>query len=206
MEGRSTQDQKRTEQSVAGTPVAGADGVFTVPSLLRTEKGCIVLDHANPDVIMDQADAYISALTQGVRYRLAGERLEILDGEGVVRLVFVREAPLPGEPVDLRGTSWRLITDDDVENDERMTTMIFDGRQVTGSTACRDYHASYEVSEGSVRFPEVRACGDPLRLVRNRTAGDQVNSRISCRGPGNTRSVTSKGAAGSESEAPGERR
>ena len=43
---------------VPGTPVAGADGVFTVPPLLRTEKGCIVLDHANPDVIMDQADAY----------------------------------------------------------------------------------------------------------------------------------------------------
>ena len=109
---------------------------------------------------MDQADVYISALVQqGERYRVAGDRLEILDGEGATRLVFVREAPLPGQPVDLRGTSWRLITDDDVDNDERVTTLIFNGRQVTGSTACRDYLASYEMSEGSVRFPSKSALG-----------------------------------------------
>ena len=34
-----------------------------------------------------------------------------------------------------------------------MTILIFDGWQVTGPTACRDYLASYEMSEGSVRFP-----------------------------------------------------
>ena len=33
-----------------------------------------------------------------------------------------------------------------MNNDERVTTLIFDGRQVTGPTACRDYLASYEVS------------------------------------------------------------
>ena len=141
------------------TPVAGADGVFSRPPFARTEKGCFFIDHANPNVIMDQADVYISALVQGERYRVAGDRLEILDGEGATRLVFVREAPLPGQPVDLRGTSWRLITDDDVDNDERVTTLIFNGRQVTGSTACRDYLASYEMSEGSVRFPSKSALG-----------------------------------------------
>ena len=108
---------------------------------------------------MEQADAYISALTRGERYRVAGDRLEILDGEGATRLVFVREAPLPIQTVDLRGTSWRLITEDDVDNDERVTTLIFNGRQVTGSTACRDYHASYEMSEGSVRFPSRSGLG-----------------------------------------------
>ena len=141
------------------TPVAGADGVFSRPPLLLTEKYCFVMDHADPDVIVDQADAYISALIQGERYRVVGDRLEILDGEGATRLVFVREAPLPGQPVDLGGTSWRLITDDDVDNDERVTTLIFNGRQVTGSTACRDYLASYEMSEGSVRFPGTRMLG-----------------------------------------------
>ena len=108
---------------------------------------------------MEQADAYISALTRGERYRVADDRLEILDSEGATRLVFDREAPLPGQPVDLRGTSWRLITEDGVDNDEHATTMIFNGRQVTGSTACRDYLASYEMSEGSVRFPAKSALG-----------------------------------------------
>ena len=143
------------------TPVAGADGVFSRPPLLRTEKGCFFIDHPDPNIIMDQGDAYISALRRGERYRVADDRLEILDGEGATRLVFDREAPLSGQPVDLRGTSWRLIAVDDVDNDERVTTMIFNGRQVTGSTACRDYHASYTTSEGSVRFPSKGMSGSP---------------------------------------------
>ena len=141
------------------TLVFGADGVFSRPPFARTEKGCFFPDHANPNVVMDQADAYFSALTQGERYRVADDRLEILDGEGATRLVLVREAPLPGQPVDLRGTSWRLITVDDVDNDERVTTLIFNGRQVTGSTVCGDYHASYEMSEGSLRFSSMSGLG-----------------------------------------------
>ena len=142
------------------TVVAGADGVFSRPAFSRTQQGCFVTDHANPNVIMDQGDAYMSALGQGERYRVVGGRLEILDGDGVTRLVFIREVSLPTQPVDLRGTSWRLITeDDDVDNDERVTTLNFNGRKVTGSTACRDYLASYEVSEGSVRFPSKSALG-----------------------------------------------
>ena len=108
---------------------SGQMGCFSRPPFARTEKGCFFPDHANPNVVMDQADAYFSALTQGERYRVADDRLEILDGEGATRLVLVREAPLPGQPVDLRGTSWRLITVDDVDNDERVTTLIFNGRQ-----------------------------------------------------------------------------
>ena len=120
---------------VAGTPVAGPDGVFSLPSYAVSEVGC-------GESRGSQADEYWSALHRGERYRVAGDRLEILDGEGATRLVFVREAPLPRQPLDLRGTSWRLITEDDVDNDERVTTLIFNGRQVTGSTACRDYLAS----------------------------------------------------------------
>ena len=100
---------------VAGTPVAGPDGVFSLPSYAVSEVGC-------GESRGSQADEYWSALHRGERYRVAGDRLEILDGEGATRLVFDREAPLPRQPVDLRGTSWRLITEDDVDNDERVTT------------------------------------------------------------------------------------
>ena len=168
--------------SVEGTEdetlVFGADGVFSRPPFARTEKGCYFLDHANPNVVMDQADAYFSALTRGERYRVAGDRLEILDGEGATRLVFVREAPLPGQPVDLGGTSWRLITDDDVDNDERLTTLIFNGRQVTGSTACGDYLASYEMSEGSVSFPSRSGLGsvESCSELDLRRAGEYIES------------------------------
>ena len=92
-------------------------GYFHVRPSLRTEKGCFFIDHANPNVIMDQADVYMSALVQGERYRVAGDRLEILDGEGATRLVFDREAPLPGDNpstcaaprgVSLRTTTWTM--------------------------------------------------------------------------------------------------
>ena len=189
------------------TPVAGADGVFSRPPFARTQKGCFFIDHANPNVIMDQADAYISALVQGERYRVADGRLEILDGEGATRLVFVREAPLPGGPVDLPGTSWRLIADDDVDNDERVTTLIFNGRQVTGSTACGVIITPrMTMSEGSVRLPvkwDVQVTGTMHGIGRK---GGRVNIWNSCRGRGNTRSMRSKGSAGSESGAPGGRR
>ena len=151
---------KEDRTPVAGTPVASADGVFSAPPLLRTEKGCYLTDHANPEVIMDQGDAYISALMQGERYRLAGDLLEILDSEGVVRLVLVSQA-LRGRPSNLRGTSWRLITDDNVDHDEGETTLNFNGRMVIGSTACRDYLAwySYTKSEGSVGFSRTSMLG-----------------------------------------------
>ena len=119
------------------TPVAGADGDFSIPPFLVTEKWCGFVDRADSDVIVDQEDAYISALTQGERYRVAGGRLEILDGEGATRLVFVRKTSLPRQSVDLRGTSWRLITDDDVDNIERVTTLNFNGQQVSGSSGMR---------------------------------------------------------------------
>ena len=97
-----------------GTSIADADGVFSRPPLARTEKGCeVLLDQVDPDVIMDQADVYISALRQGERYRIVGDRLEIIDSGGAARLVFVRDAPLPGRPitwwVPRGGYCWRAI-------------------------------------------------------------------------------------------------
>ena len=192
---------------VVGTPVAGPDGVFSLPSFLRTEKACLFLDHENPNDVMDQGDAYISALqrTSGERYRVVDDRLEILDGEGATRLVFHREAPLPGQPVDLRGTSWRLITEDGVDNDEHATTMIFNGRQVTGSTACRDYLASYEMSEGSVRFPSKSALGSVESCSESdRRRSGEFTSFLN-RGRGNTRwrFMRSKGSQRNGSESGG---
>ena len=121
---------------------------------------------------MEQGDAYISALMQGERYRIAGDRLEIMDGEGVVRLVFVSQA-LAGQPADLSGTSWRLITDDDVDHNEGETTLNFNGRMVLGSTACRDYLAwySYAKSDGSMDFSRTsmlgsdESCSESARML-----------------------------------------
>ena len=137
-------------QSRDGTPVVGADGVFKIPpGVVVTAMLCL-----EPEGVMDQADAYMSAFMQGKRHRFPGERLEILDGEDEVRLVFIRQAPLLGSPIDLEGTAWRLLEEGDTDGDVRAATMAFlDDRLVTGATACRSYVATYRASEGALRFP-----------------------------------------------------
>ena len=136
-------------QSEDGTSIADADGIFSVPSIASTLMGC-----TEPEGILDQADAYKSALMQGERFRVVGDRLEIVDSGGAVRLAFVREPPLPGRPVDLEGTAWRLLMQGYTEGGMRAATLVFlDDRLVTGVTACRAYLATYSRSEEGVRFP-----------------------------------------------------
>ena len=132
-------------RSEDGTPIAGADGVFSILQFDVTDMGC-----AKPEGVMDQVDAYISALIQGESYRVVDDRLELFDSEGTARLVFVRQAPPPGSPTNLEGTAWRLL----IEGDMPAPTMVFLNDQlVTGATVCRPYAAIYRLSEGSVGFP-----------------------------------------------------
>ena len=140
-------------RSQDGMSVADVDGRISVPPLASTAKGCI-----EPEGVLDQGDAYLSALMQGQRFRVDGDQLEIFDGDGVARLLFVRQMPLSGAPVDLARTTWRLVMDDESEGEFRPATMAFiDDRLIIGGTACRGffatYRATYGLSEGSVRFP-----------------------------------------------------
>ena len=139
------------------TPVAGADGVFSLPPLGITEKYCFIIGHPDPDFIVDQGDAFISALTRGERYRVAGDRLEILDGEGVTMLV-----------VRPRGAALRTT-----RQPSRYLLAAHYGRRRGQHRTCdhpdlqwaaglrvdcmrrlsRSYKLSYELSEVSLRFP-----------------------------------------------------
>ena len=136
-------------RSEDGTPIDGVGGVFSIPPFGFTEMYC-----AEPEGVMDQAEAYKSAFIQGERYRVEDDRLEIIDSRGAVRLIFVRDTPLPGQSVNLEGTAWRLLMEGDTDGDVRAPTMSFlNDRLITGATACRPYAAIYRLPEGSVRFP-----------------------------------------------------
>ena len=129
-----------------GTPVFDAGGKFSPALGTRTERDC-----HEPEGVMDQAEAYFSTLMRMDRFRVSGDRLEILDSGGAGRLVFVRQAPLSGDPIGLQGTGWRLLD----QGEARAATMSFlDYGLVIGVTACRrPYVAAYRGSEGSVRLP-----------------------------------------------------
>ena len=132
-----------------GTVIAQADGTFSTPKeIVGTLRGC-----PSPEVILeDQADAYMSALMEAERFRVAGDRLELFDAIGAVRLVFVEQRPLPGFPVELVGTEWRLLPEGDAEDAGPATLVFLNDRLVAGSTACRDYVAAYSRLEGDLDF------------------------------------------------------
>ena len=70
-----------------GTIIARSDGSFSTPKeIVLTLKGCF-----RPPGILDQADAYMSALRQAERFRAMGNWLEIYDGSGALRLVFMKQ-------------------------------------------------------------------------------------------------------------------
>ena len=51
---------------------------------------------SDPAGVMDQEDAFLSALSAAERFRLEGGTLELLDAEGVALLVFERSPPTEG--------------------------------------------------------------------------------------------------------------
>ena len=184
------------DQFEDGTSVTDADGVFSVPPAARTLREC-----GEPLGVMDQADAYLSTLLEGERYRVVSERLEILDGDGTVRLVFVRQVPLEERTVDLSGTAWRLATGD---GDVRGATLAFlDDRLVIGETACRPYLATYNRSEDGVRFPSKamlersHSCSDEARRLEGEFGDFLTWAReYAVQEEGGSRSLTMRDARG----------
>ena len=142
----------RTED---GTPIARPDGTFSASGAFRTEMLC-----EGPEGIMEQADAFVDALMQGKSFRIEGDRLEIVDGSGDVRLLLIRQEPLPGHPVDLVGTVWQLAADEDDDSEVRLPTLAFLTDHIAaGLTGCRGYVVEYSASGGRVRFPSTSMTG-----------------------------------------------
>ena len=147
-----------TENAV---PVAANDGTFSAPPGVQTLMRCESLDGS--DDIMEQADAYMSAIHEGRTFQISGDRLKILDGTGEVRLVFVRRPDLPGETVELSGTRWRLLDENDEYGDLSLPTLVFlNDHMVGGTTACRSYLSDYGSRfRGNVDFEQKRTIGSP---------------------------------------------
>ncbi len=132
----------------SGDPVVRGNGKISVPSYAKTAAGC-----PTPE-ILDQAKRYLAVMNDDAKARVVDDRLHILDGSGQVALVFAREQPLPGRPMDLVGASWRLVDDEAIYGGGDATTLLFLASwAATGTTICRDYSIGYTASEGRIRIP-----------------------------------------------------
>ncbi len=132
----------------SGQPIIERDGTISLPPIATTLQGCVT-----PPGILDQADRYLDAMKQDAKARVVDDRLHILDSSGEVALVFAKEQPLPGRPIDLVGTSWRLVDDEDIYGEGATTLLFLNSWAATGTTVCRDYSIGYTASEGRIRIP-----------------------------------------------------
>ena len=166
-------------RSEGGSPIARAGGAFSTPPIARTVMGC------TPAAIIDQERAYLKALRKAKKFRVIGDRLEILDTAGDATLVFIKQVALPGNPIELAGTQWRLLAEGDWEEDAPSVTLFFlDDYRAAGVAACRDYFATYGASEGRIGFPWMSmvgssypSCSDEIRSQEGRFTSDLSRAR-----------------------------
>lgn len=145
----------------------GVEGNYVRPDTIqRTLEGCL------GEGILEQERAYVDAVQAGGQFRLDGDRLEILDQAGQVKLAFMRQAEWPPQDVAaLLGNTWRLMTVNGTAPLVGSTiTLAFEAQgknedgtttgRAFGSAGCRAYEAGFEADARRVWFPMLRMLGE----------------------------------------------
>jgi heat shock protein HslJ len=180
--GRTLVDGPRPTLAFEGDRVSGSDGcnrimgtfavrgdVLEIPARLAgTQMAC-------PPPQMEQARAYAAALAGGGRYRIEGDRLELLAADGTVRATFARISQA------LAGTRWNVTQ---VNNGRQAVVGIVDGTQptlefgdagtVAGSAGCNRYTANFAQDGASVTIGRGattrKACPEPAGAMAQEQA------------------------------------
>ena len=147
-----------------GSHVAHPDGSISLPGLAGTLAGCPF-----PRILMErQSESYLVALADAKRYQILGNRLEIRDGSGKLRMVMVNKSPLVGAAEDLTGTAWRLVSNDGKAPRGTPPTLAFwDEAFVGGTVADYGFVAQYDKWRTSYRIRSRAVTGaETSRLSR----------------------------------------
>lgn len=143
----------------SGTYKATADELHVAPDLATTRMAC-------PGIVDEQARAYVAALTGAQRWRVQGERLELLSSDGKVL------ATLVAQSLPLAGSSWHATG---INNGKQAVVSVLAGSTVTlsfgangeasGSSGCNHYAGRYETRDSGISFGKLAvtamACADP---------------------------------------------
>ena len=149
-------------QHQSGTPVVEPDGTISVPEFVINDAGCPT------DVVLDQANRYLEAMTQEARARVVDDHLHIVNDAGEVALVFARDDNrVIVRRIELAGTGWRLVDRDRIYG-QRPTILVFlDDRAAVATTACRDHALGYTANAGRMRILYTRTAGSAEACSRD---------------------------------------
>lgn len=124
-------------------------------------RGLLTTDAYCGPGLMRREDAYQNTLRSAKGYRLAGERLELMNADGETILPFERMAEQPVEPEatgtpspipsrsELDGTYWLLTAIEDRKPlPESGITLEFGGGRMFGESGCNRYQSEYTARRG----------------------------------------------------------
>ena len=107
---------------------------------------------AGPPHLMAAERTYFELLRAVCSYRVADERLEMLDDAGAVRLVFARD----DTATSLSGTAWLVeLLDGEPLPEDTMISGRFTDDQLLGYAPINQYFASYTVVDATLRFRDI---------------------------------------------------
>lgn len=132
-------------------------GAYTVKgSALRFEELAMTLMACLDAGVMEQEQAYTGALSNVAKFRLAADRLELLDKSGAALLVYAHQETFTGDPAALIGTEWQLLTLDGSPIDDTLPfTLAFTENRYSGLTGCRHFEGDYQAGDGDIQFPSI---------------------------------------------------
>jgi heat shock protein HslJ len=131
---------------------------------------------ACPEAIMQQASAYINALTAATTYKMDSSQLTLIDADGKTLATFTKQS---GE---LNGTAWQVMSINNgkqavtsVINASKLTSVFGTDGKLSGSAGCNNYTASYEydVTGKHVKIWSVastrKMCSQPTGVMEQET-------------------------------------
>jgi heat shock protein HslJ len=147
--------------------VNGSSFLITRP-LVSTRRAC-------PPPLMEQADAYLAALSQAASFAVTGQQLALLDANNQVVATFAAQSTA------LAGTRWEVVA---YNNGRQAVVSVISGTQLTinfgsdgrlsGSAGCNNYSASYETDNVTrlhigLAVSTMMACGEPVGMMEQET-------------------------------------
>lgn len=171
-------DTTVTLQFGADGQASGTDGCNRYNSSYSTEGDTIQFSPnaamtmmACPEPIMDQATAYMGALTGAATFAVDGDTLTLADAAGVTLAVFAAQS------TDLAGAAWNVIA---YNNGNQAVVGLIEGTQPTalfgtdgtlsGTAGCNNFSGGYTVDDaGGIQIgpllSTMMACGEPEGIM-----------------------------------------
>lgn len=148
-----------------GGHAQGTDGCnrYTAPytvtgSKLEVGPRGVSTQMACPPAVMQQADAFMSALLRATTYRVVDAQLRLLGADGAVVATFASQSQ------SLAGTSWRATGINNgkaavvsVVRDSIVSMDFAADGKVSGSAGCNQYTATYQLSGSALQFSAAAA-------------------------------------------------